>query len=587
MRIQASCDSCSHEFSVSSASAGKRVRCPECDEPVRVPDDAPPKRRSSSSKGRSRSPKAAKGNQTAVLIGVGGGIGGAILVGLLLVLMRSPAAPPAPPAPPAAPDPAPVAMAQPAANPTAPAATAQAAPASIPMATTTPAPVAPANTATIPMTTTTAATTPGTAPATAAVTPGATDDGKPKTGSDRVKLDMVDLIAKVEPSVVRISTSGPRGGGTGSGFVVDSKGTIVTNVHVIAGARKVEVEFSNGVKAPVIGFHSLDQKKDIAIIKVDLPADKLQPVPLAKGLPPKGTAVVAFGAPHGLSFTTTEGIISALRPADEMKEQFGEDFQGDWIQTSTPISPGNSGGPLVNHFGEVVAMNTMQMTIGQNLNFAMSSVDIAEAVAKAPAEYKPITPEDVKTAPSTRSRSMASDETGTDRGRKLLSEVAEIFVLNATNRKTLALDPTGQIWTRVINKSKAAVEKSKIELSFGEPSDDAAIMFVVLEMKTSQKKGVVAGTQELHIKAELICKDDFAKKGESKVCRIWTGEEVLGTISIASLQNGTYPRTAEEKLSGFFNKFRAACVKARESQKGSDDKSEKPAKSEKSSTRDK
>ena len=114
------------------------------------------------------------------------------------------------------------------------------------------------------------------------------------------------------------------------------------------------------------------------------------------------------------------------------------------------------------------------------------------------------------------------------------------------------------------------MEKSNIQLSVGVPSDDAAIMFVILELKTSKKKTTLSGTQELHIKAELICKDDKAKADESKICRIWKGEENLGTVSINSLMNGVFPPQAEEKLSGFFLKFRGAFSKARRSVKKSD-----------------
>jgi hypothetical protein len=280
-------------------------------------------------------------------------------------------------------------------------------------------------------------------------------------------------------------------------------------------------------------------------------------------LPPKGTAVVSFGAPHGLSFTTTSGNISALRPAEEMQETFGQDFEGNWIQTDTAISPGNSGGPLVNHFGEVVAMNTMQLTVGQNLNFAMSSIDVAEAVSKAPAEFKPLSVDLVKPQSTSQSRAMASDETETERGKKLLTEVTEIFLVNATSKRTLLLDPTGNIWDKVISKSQGAVEKAKIRLSFLEPSDDAAIMFVVLEMKNSSKANATMGAQELFVTVDLICKDPNAKGEESQVCRIWKSSENLGSIKLSSLQNGAYPRTVEENLTRIFTKFRGAINKAR------------------------
>jgi len=572
MRIRATCDSCFNDFSVDEKHAGKRVKCPACGEGVRISEDVDQgssRKSSKKSKGRKQ-----ESNQTGVLIGVGAVAVIAVIAVVGLLVMNSRPAQVAGPAVPAPSVAGPTMNVPGTQNPT-----------STPAMSHSPQMPAATNPTTV-----TGNLSPTSAPPVAIVnnaTATASGSTEKPQGSDgpakkREKMELVDLISLVEPSVVRIKVTGLKGTSIGSGFVVDKNGTVVTNVHVMAGAKEAEVEFSNGTKSRVVGFYSADQKKDIAIIKVDTPSDKLVPVPLAKALPQKGLSVIAFGSPHGLSFTTTEGIVSALRPADEMKETFGVEFEGEWIQTSTPISPGNSGGPLVNYYGEVVAMNTMQMTTGQNLNFAMSAVDIVDAVAKAPSELKPITVSAIQSRSTSRSRAMASDETETERGTRLLAEIEEIFLLNATSHKTIALDATGRIWDKIILKSKNAVEKSKVELSEGAPSDDAAIMFVILELKTSKKKTTLAGTQELHIKAELICQDPNAKPDESRICRIWAAEENLGTISINALVNGSFPQTAESKLSSFFTRFRTAFTKARSVAKKSDaDSSEKKSDSKK------
>jgi len=194
------------------------------------------------------------------------------------------------------------------------------------------------------------------------------------------ELQLTDLIKQVEPSVVRIDVEGKHGGGIGSGFVVDSSGIVVTNHHVIAGASKAEVSFQNKKTAQVLGTLYLDKNRDIAVLKIA--GDSYSALKLAKELPLKGASVAAFGAPVGLSFTATEGIVSAIRKIEELKE-YTSKTAGTWIQTSTPISPGNSGGPLVNRRGEVVGANTMAMVAAQNLNFAISSLDLAEAVKAA------------------------------------------------------------------------------------------------------------------------------------------------------------------------------------------------------------
>ena len=567
MRIQASCESCFHDFSVASTAAGKRVKCPECGEGVRVPmddgDEEPAPRRSSGG-GKRKSGQSSSGGDNTVMIGVATA-GGVVVVGLLLFLALRPG----PQVLPAPPNQSP-AVAQAAPTATSPAVT---------PSTSVPNPAQPVATPTA-----AAGSSVGTTPATGAV-PTATNIASPTAASPSTatpadgatapkkpleKLDYEQLIALVKPAVVRINVVGKEGSSVGSGFVVDKDGTVVTNYHVITGAKKVEVEFSDGTKAKGLGYRVFNQKKDIAIIKIEMPANKVTTMPLAEAMPGEGAEVMAFGAPLGLSFTSSKGIISALRKEEEMRDQLGADVRGNWLQTDTPISPGNSGGPLVDRYGRVVGMNTMQLASGQNLNFAVSAQDIQEELKAAPAQHKEFNPEDLKEYTKSISRKLASEELGTERGRKLFAAVEEIFLLNMTNQKTVALDASGRIWTRVVLKSKGAIEKSKIELSFGEPSADAAVMFVILEMKNSRKG--TAGTQELKITAQLICAEPHAKKSESPYIMVWKEEETVGTIALGALVDGNFPKQADEKLAAFFNKFRTAYLKAVREQKEADEK---------------
>lgn len=567
MRIQASCESCFHDFSVASTAAGKRVKCPECGEGVRVPmddgDEEPAPRRSSGG-GKRKSGQSSSGGDNTVMIGVATA-GGVVVVGLLLFLALRPG----PQVLPAPPNQSP-AVAQAAPTATSPAVT---------PSTSVPNPAQPVATPTA-----AAGSSVGTTPATGAV-PTATNIASPTAASPSTatpadgatapkkpleKLDYEQLIALVKPAVVRINVVGKEGSSVGSGFVVDKDGTVVTNYHVITGAKKVEVEFSDGTKAKGLGYRVVNQKKDIAIIKIEMPANKVTTMPLAEAMPGEGAEVMAFGAPLGLSFTSSKGIISALRKEEEMRDQLGADVRGNWLQTDTPISPGNSGGPLVDRYGRVVGMNTMQLASGQNLNFAVSAQDIQEELKAAPAQHKEFNPEDLKEYTKSISRKLASEELGTERGRKLFAAVEEIFLLNMTNQKTVALDASGRIWTRVVLKSKGAIEKSKIELSFGEPSADAAVMFVILEMKNSRKG--TAGTQELKITAQLICAEPHAKKSESPYIMVWKEEETVGTIALGALVDGNFPKQADEKLAAFFNKFRTAYLKAVREQKEADEK---------------
>ena len=302
------------------------------------------------------------------------------------------------------------------------------------------------------------------------------------------EMKLPDLIERVEPSVVRINARSSAGYSIGSGYVISSSGLVATNYHVIEGIKSATVEFSDGQKGEVIGFRYVDPKYDIAIIEIKVEGRELVPLPLADELPKKGESVVAFGAPHGLSFTTTEGIISAIRTSDDMQSQLGADMKGSWLQTSTPISPGNSGGPLVNLRGQVVAMNTMQMTSGQNLNFAVSSIDVLDLAKQGSGKkLAKLDPKVLKPASKDLKRKLAKDIQGTDRGNKLLSQVDEIFLILLYQTKSI--DPSGVMKHNIYSHAELAIEKSGVNLSFGEPSGDAAIMLVTVKTKFVKKSG--------------------------------------------------------------------------------------------------
>ena len=149
--------------------------------------------------------------------------------------------------------------------------------------------------------------------------------------------------------------------GTGSGFVIDRDGHIVTNNHVVADAEEVQVTFHDGtsVRASVIG---MDPDSDLAVIKVDVPASELYPVVLgdSDGLQ-IGQRAIAIGNPYGLRGTLTSGIVSALGrslPLGRLSEVLGARFTiPELIQTDAAINPGNSGGPLLDSQGQVIGVN--------------------------------------------------------------------------------------------------------------------------------------------------------------------------------------------------------------------------------------
>jgi serine protease Do len=155
--------------------------------------------------------------------------------------------------------------------------------------------------------------------------------------------------------------------GSGSGFIINSSGQILTNSHVVDGADLVTVTLKDGrtFKGKVLGE---DAVTDVAVIQID--ANKLPTLALGKSdtLQP-GEAVIAIGNPLGLNNTVTSGIISAT---DRSSSDIGaSDKRVDYLQTDAAINPGNSGGPLLNARGEVIGMNTAIIQGAQGLGFAI------------------------------------------------------------------------------------------------------------------------------------------------------------------------------------------------------------------------
>jgi len=191
----------------------------------------------------------------------------------------------------------------------------------------------------------------------------ADEPGSPRaeliTEAERLYADVYNRVA---PSVVSITTSSRGGGddqffadGSGSGFVVDQRGHIVTNFHVIDGAERIEINFFDGtiVEADIIGT---DPDSDLAVIRVDVPIEKLVPVPLGNSDDLLvGQSVLAIGNPFNKDWTLTYGIVSALNRTIIGLNNYSI---GGVIQTDAAINPGNSGGPLLNLRGEVIGVNS-------------------------------------------------------------------------------------------------------------------------------------------------------------------------------------------------------------------------------------
>ncbi len=186
--------------------------------------------------------------------------------------------------------------------------------------------------------------------------------------SGQKKYTSEEIFANCKDSVAEIKTFNKKGEGLslGSGFVIDEAGLIVTNFHVIDKAYSIEINLSN-VKYHVTSIEKYDSDVDIAVLKID--ATNLKKLTMSNDDYTDGSVVYTIGSSEGYTLSFSNGVIAS-------KERV---FDGvKYIQHSSPISHGNSGGPLINEYGEVIGINTSSNIDGQNLNFAIKVEEIAK-----------------------------------------------------------------------------------------------------------------------------------------------------------------------------------------------------------------
>src|ERR1043165_1667938 len=180
-----------------------------------------------------------------------------------------------------------------------------------------------------------------------------------------------ELIRRVKPSVVSVITYNAKGevALTGSGFFI-RPGQVLTNLHVVEGAHHAEVRTfeGKGKTYKVAGLVDVDEDGDLAVLKVDMPADRASVAESSALIPEEGERIFVIGNPLRLEGSVSDGIVSAVREVPSL---------GNIVQITAPISHGNSGSPVFNMKGQVVGVVTIRVMNGENINLAMGAGRLA------------------------------------------------------------------------------------------------------------------------------------------------------------------------------------------------------------------
>jgi serine protease Do len=201
------------------------------------------------------------------------------------------------------------------------------------------------------------------------------------SSTPRARLTAKDIVQRASPAIVRIEAGAEK---IGTGFILDKTGVVATNLHVVVGEAAIKIKLSDGSQYPVTQIDGLDPARDLALLQIragkDLPTLHLGDSSAMSA----GDQVVAIGNPLGFDNSVTSGLISQVRPicgpADIAAKKCSQELTV--LQISAAISPGSSGGPLFNQYGEVVGVTTAIITAGQNFNLAVPGNYLKPLVAQ-------------------------------------------------------------------------------------------------------------------------------------------------------------------------------------------------------------
>jgi len=371
-----------------------------------------------------------------------------------------------------------------------------------------------------------------------------------------IPLELPDLFERIDPSLVKLTFLHSTGKSVGAGFVVSQSGLLITSLHSLEGIRGAYADFFDGSSAIVEGYRLISPQYNIAVLQIEPPEDGLKLLPLTDQLPLQETGVVAFGSS---SQNAIEGEITGILSLNELQGEMRLPFIGSWIKTSIPVLPTFSGGPVVNKFGQVVAVNMIQLTNAEGQNLALAAKDVLQLInASRNQEVVKLTPNTFAGFNSDLKKKMAKDITGTDRGTELFAAIKQVGVSQDFQSR---FDSSGII-KEIVNKNvERSISKSDLELLIDKPGENVPTLLVTLNAEPQRIRA--KDSLKVSVQAKLIACDPTENSGNKYVI-VWKGKKSdIGTVLPEAISPEMTSRILGPKLKSYFDKFRTAQSKAK------------------------
>ncbi len=373
-------------------------------------------------------------------------------------------------------------------------------------------------------------------------------------------LKLPDLLERVKPSLVKLTFLHSTGKSEGTGFIVSNSGLLITGLHLLEGVRGASADLSDGTSAEIEGYRLISPEHDIAILQITPPERGLKLLPLSNQLSHQEAPVAAFGAFED----AVQGKITAVPDQRKMRTDWRLPFAGNWLETSLPVSPNHQGGPVVNPYGLVVAVNLIQLSSGKEHHLALASKDILPLInASRNQEVKKLTPNLFAGFSNDLKRRMARNIAGTDRAQELFANIKQIRLLQNLPNSLVA---SGVVREIVNNNARRSFSKSGFELIPDNPAgspvaENIPTLQVIL---TAEPQRIRAKDSfKVSVQAELIVIDP-QENSSNRFVIIWKGKKTdIGSILAEGVSPEIASRILSPKLKSYFDRFRTAQSKSK------------------------